>query len=137
MDLGLIEPTGGVGFKDALNLVTDLPENLNLLLFAANRFRRIEKAPVMAIDLTRKNRACLIGIATNRNNRFDILLQKFIEVLGPMLRNIDADFGHNLDRKRMDIASWLAPGALDVDQILGLCPKNSFSKMASAGVARA
>ena len=102
-----IKQTGGVGLEHAADLIAHASEHCHLLLFTASRMRGIVKAPVMAIQLTRKNRACLIGVAAHGDHRFDLVAEELVEVLRAMIADVDADLGHCLDAERMDITSRL------------------------------
>jgi len=48
---------------------------------------------------------------------FHRLLQETVHVLGVMGGNINADFPHHLDGKRMDVARWFRSGALHIELV--------------------
>ena len=132
-----IEQTCGVGLKHAADLIAHATEHRHLFLFAASGMSGIVKAPVMAIQLTRKNRACLIGVAANGDHRFDLVIEKLVEVLRAMVADIDADFGHGLDAKRMDIARRLRAGTFDAVLVAESGLQDAFGKVRTAAVAGA
>ena len=69
---------------------------------------------MMAVELAGKHRACLIGIAANRDYCLHVLLEKFVHVLAVVGGNINSDFGHDLDSQRMDVTGGLRPGATHI-----------------------
>ena len=132
-----IEQTCGVGLKHAADLIAHATEHCHLLLFTASGMRGIVKAPVMAIQLTRKNRACLIGVAANGDHRFDLVAEELVEVLRAMIADVDADLGHGLDAERMDITRRFRARALDAVLVAERGLQDAFGKVGPAAVAGA
>ncbi len=58
---------------------------------------------MIAIDLARKYRTGLVGIAANRDYGLDGFIQKLAQVLRAMAGNIDANFAHDPNSERMHI----------------------------------
>jgi hypothetical protein len=52
-----------------------------------------------------------------------------------MAGNVNADLGHDLDGKRMDVTGRMGTGALDIDEIARRRPQKAFGDVAAAGVA--
>jgi hypothetical protein len=71
---------------------------------------------MVPIHLTRKHRTGLVRVSTDSDDSFDFLSQKFVQVLGAMTRNINADLLHYFDRLRVNVTGRLGPGALNVKQ---------------------
>lgn len=99
--------SGCIRLEDPSNLVTDAPENGELLSFGAGRVSGIIKSPMMPVDLAGEHRASLIGIAADRDDCLDGLIEECIHVLGCVSRDVDADLIHYLDRQGMDVAGGL------------------------------
>lgn len=97
----LISSSCGVGFEDSPDLIANLTEAFQAVGFRSGRARGIEKSPVMAVNLAWKHRTGLIGIATDGDDGFDRSLKEFAQRLGSMMRDIDSDFGHDLNCERV------------------------------------
>ena len=80
-DFLLIEPPRSIGLEDAADLIAHPAKDLHLLFFSARGMSRVIKTPMVAIHLSWKHRASLIGVTADGNHRFDRLRQEFIEML--------------------------------------------------------
>src|SRR5207245_8954232 len=109
-----VSPAGAVRFEDQPHLIADVAENLQLLLFGSFCFGWIEKAPMIPVDLTGKNRAGPLGIAADGDYRLDLVVEELSHGLRAMSRDIDTDLLHHLDGHRMHISERLGPRALHV-----------------------
>lgn len=132
-----IQSSCRISFEDAADFIADATENSHLLLFRAGGMSRVIEAPVVAVYLTGKHRANLVGIATDGDDGFHILRKEFIEVLGLMMGDVDADFGHRFDGERMNIACRLGSGAGDAEPASRGGAKNAFREMRATGIASA
>ena len=65
---GGIHAPCSVRFKDTADLIPHPPKHRELFLIRPNSMGRVIKGPVMAIELTRKDRAYLIRVAANRDH---------------------------------------------------------------------
>ena len=93
---------------------------------------RIVEWPVVAVDLPGKHGTCLVRIAANRDDRLDIAVQKLRKVPGGVMRDIDADLGHDLDGERMNVARRLAARARHLESVSQCCTQKPFRNMAPA-----
>src|SRR5437868_6262897 len=64
----LIAPALAVGSEDPADFVPHAAEHGQLCLIGSGGVRRIIKAPMMAVDLTGKDRTGLVGVATHRDD---------------------------------------------------------------------
>jgi hypothetical protein len=101
------KPTGCIRPKHPANLVAHPPKHRELLLARTLRMRRILKPPVMPLHLPREHRTNLVGVSADRNYRFNGTIQKLVQMLAAVTRNIDAHLSHNLDRQRMHVTRRL------------------------------
>ena len=92
---------------------------------------------MITIYLPRKNRAGLIGIATDGDHRFDVLRQKLIHVFGVVSGNIDPYLAHCRDSLGVYIPGGFRAGTLHVQDIASCSAQNSFGEMTPAGIAGA
>lgn len=99
-----IVPSFGIGREDSLDFIADAAEDGDLLLFGAGCMGGIIERKVVAIDLAGKQGAGLIGIAAYGDHRLDVVVQEFVEMLGTMMADIDADLIHDADGERVDVA---------------------------------
>ncbi len=80
-DWWAVSTPGAIGFEDSLNFIADLAKDSQDFLVASNRMSRVNKAPVMAVHLSGKHRANLIGVATDGDNGFDFPVQELVQML--------------------------------------------------------
>lgn len=92
---------------------------------------------MVPIDLARKNRAGLIGIATDGDDRLHRLVEKLGQMLRAVVLEVDADFVHDPDGQRMNVARRFAAGTGHPEATLRGGAKKSFGEMAAAGVSGA
>lgn len=133
-DASRIQTPGGVGLEDAGDLIAHATEYHHLFLLRAGGMRGVIETPVMPIYLAGKHRACLIGIAANCDYRFDILLQKFIEMLGAMGGNIDADFCHGFDGQGVNVTRGIRAGAGDDKSLVQCLTQQTLGEMRTTGI---
>ena len=124
-------------FEDAADFVANTAEKRESFLDGAQGFCGIIESPVIPVELTGKNGARLVGIAADGNDSIYAARKKFVEMFGVMRGNIDANFRHDLDGERMDIARRARACALHVGQIAERVAQDAFADMAAAGVAGA
>jgi hypothetical protein len=103
----LVEPSGGVGFEDAPNLVPDPAKHDQFVRVGSKGMSRIVNPPMMPVRLAWKHGASLIGISAHRDDRLDRLVEKLVQVFRAVLRDVDSDFLHHLDGKWMHVARRL------------------------------
>lgn len=92
---------------------------------------------MVAINLTGKNRANLIGVATDGDDGLHRLVKKLGEMLRAVVLEVDADFAHDADGQRVNIARRFAAGTGDTKAPLRGGPKKPFGEMTAAGVSGA
>jgi hypothetical protein len=132
-----IAQSSGISIKYAAHFIADSSETLQYLGFPAGGFRRIVERPMVAVQLTRENRAGLIRIAADGDNGVNRLLQKFRERLGAMRGNINPYLGHDFDGEWMNVASGFRASALDVRSVAQCGAQKTFADVAAAGIAGA
>jgi len=71
------------------DLISDPPENSDLLILISVKCGGVLETSVDESLATRKERAGLFRMVTNRNNIVNIHAEKLIDVLGAMRRNIN------------------------------------------------
>src|SRR5947208_12719975 len=81
----------GIRLELAPNLITRSSESFQSFCFVSHKSGRIVETPMMALNLSRENRTSLIRAVTNSNHRLHFLLQKLVQVLRTMPRNINPD----------------------------------------------
>ena len=106
--------TRRISLEDQANLVTDAPELGPNLLGGARRMGRVTETPVVTVQLPRKDRADLIGIAADGDHRGHGLIQKLVLVLRMMRRGIQTDLLQDRQGHRVDIPRRLRARAGDV-----------------------
>src|SRR5271156_5208327 len=79
-----VAPSGCISLEDAFDFIPHLTEDSQNFFVTADRASRVNERPMMAIHLSGKNRTGLIRIAANRNQRLNVLFQKFVQMLGMM-----------------------------------------------------
>ena len=97
----------------------------------------IVKAPVVTVHLAGKHRACLIRVATNGDDGFDLAVKELVHVLAVVAGNVDADLGQRLDGERMDVSGGFRASALDIEKIPCGVAENPLGHVAAARVAGA
>ncbi len=63
------------------HFVSNTTEDRELIIVAAQRLRRIVITPMVTVDLTREGGTGLVGVAADGNDRLDLLIEKFVQVL--------------------------------------------------------
>ena len=103
--LGLqrIFAASGVSFESAANLISHIAEDCKNFFVRTLCFGGIKEAPVMTLQLAWKNRAGLVGIATDGDHCVDRFIEEFVEVFGTVMGNVDPDLGHDFDGEWMDV----------------------------------
>jgi len=85
---------------------------------------------------SRKYGAILVGVAADSNDEIEIYVLERVDVLGLVLGNIDAGFGHDLDGALIQAVGFDA-GGVGFDVIALELAGPSFGHLAAAGVAGA
>jgi hypothetical protein len=119
----------------ALQFVAGATKGLELHLGASGH-NRIVDAPVNPCDAAGENGTALVGVIANRNHAIKLLIQKLIDGLRSMLRDIDPNLTHRLDGLRAHKAGRNAR-AENFKPIAGQMTQESFSHLAARRVARA
>jgi len=88
----------------------------------------------MLASLARKIGANGVNHAADGDNGLDVLIDKFVEMLGVMMTYIDADFLHHPHGKWMHMARRNATGTLHVEQIASGSTQNTLSHMAATTI---
>ena len=104
----------GVCVEYAFDFVANLPEDLQLFLSGAGGMGGINKAPVMAVELSREDRARLVRITADGDHGLDLARQKFAHVLAVVRGDVDANFAHHFDGERVDVTRGLRACACHV-----------------------
>lgn len=68
-----IKPSRRIRFEDTTDFIAHATEDGQLFFFGSNRMSGVIEAPVMAVHLTGKHGANLIGIAADGDDGFDVL----------------------------------------------------------------
>ena len=63
------------------HFVSNTTEDRELIIVAALRLRRIVITPMVTVDLAWEGGTGLVGVAADRNDRLDLLIEKFVQVL--------------------------------------------------------
>jgi len=91
----------------------------------------------MAVHLTGENRACLVRIPADRDDRLDIAIEKFVHVFRGVRGNVDADLGEYGDRFGMHIARGIGARTVHLEDVTRRGAKDSLGHVAAAGIPRA
>src|SRR5262245_58232220 len=83
------------------NLVADLPEHGQLLLFGSPGIRRIRKAPVSSRYSARNGRALLVRGLADRDHPIPMVTDKSHPQLRVVVADVDPNLGHRPDRERV------------------------------------
>jgi len=134
MPLGLVAASCGIRFKYSADLITNLAKHLHLLFVASRRVSRVIESPMVTVPLAGKHWASLVRVATDSDDGFNRLLQKFVHVLGTVGGDVDSDFSERSNGERMDKASWFASRACDSEPCLRGSAKDAFRHVASTGI---
>jgi len=89
---------------------------------------------MMPIHLARKNGTNLVRVLADGDHGLDLLIQEFIQVLRPMLGDIDPNLFHRLNRQWMNVARWVRSRAPDFKKIFCSLAQNPLGHMTPAGV---
>lgn len=92
---------------------------------------------MVAVHLTRENRADLIRVATDGDNGGYGRVEEFRKVFRTVRRGVETDLLEDLKGHRMDVTSWLGAGAGDIDQTVAGPAEDRFGEMAAARITRA
>lgn len=133
----LIQPSGCVCRKNGLDLVADPPEHFHLFLLRAFGVGRIVEWKVMAADLAGEGRADLICVAAYGNHRVDLVIQKLVKMLGPVVADTDTNLRQCPDGQRVDKTRRIGSGAFDPKSLTKLPPQNALGQVGAAGIAGA
>ena len=132
-----IQAARSIGFERGADFITDAPEYRELLLFASRGVRWIVEGEMMASGMTGEHGARLVGLATDGDHGVDARLQEFIEMLGTVLRDVDADLRHRADGEWMDVSRRLRTSAGNLEAIAKSTAQDPLSEMRPATVAGA
>jgi hypothetical protein len=111
------------------NLVTDTPESSEPLLFGTLQGGRVFKVAMDGNRFTRKNRAALFGVVADGQDVVQVLAGEFIDALGTVTGNVDAQFLHGGNGFGPDVA-WLGSGAEHLEAIPGIVTQQAFGHLA-------
>ena len=75
-----IAPTRRVGVEDDPDLVAHVAKDGELFVFSAVCVSRVVEGPVMAVQLAREPRTCLVRLAADGDHGFDRLVEEFAQV---------------------------------------------------------
>ena len=134
---GAFTQPGGVGAENKLDLVSHAAEFRHDFFIRAGSMSRIVKAPVLPVDLARKHRTGLIGVAADGDDRIDFAVQEIVHMLRGVAGNIDVDFGQRCDGFGMNVSGGVRASAVNFHEIAGGCTKDPLGHVAAAGVAGA
>lgn len=126
--------TGGIGFEHLAHLIPHAAEFGQDFLLCTLGVRWVIEAPVMAVHLPRKERACLVGVSADSDDSRNLAVKKGVHVLRRVSGNVDVDLLHHLDSKRVDEADWFRPRAVYIDDVAGGGAQDAFSHVAAAGI---
>lgn len=102
----------------------------------ASGFDRVVEGPVVTDDLTGESGAGGVGVAANRDDGLDGAVEEFVEVFGAVVGDVQANFVHEPDGGRVDVADRSEAGALDFEQLAGGA-QDGIGDVAAAGAAGA
>ena len=137
MSFDFIKTACRVSLKNLPHLVPDVSEHLQPFFFIPLRLGRVEKRPVMTVQLPGKDRASLICVITNGNYGFHVRAEKVGERFGTAVGDVDARLSHDFHGERMDEAGGLGTCASNEKFVAASHPKKTFSHVTPAGVAGA
>jgi len=123
--------------EDLADFVADAAEDGELLLLGAGGVGGIIERPVVTIYLAGEDGAGLIGVSADGDDGLHRLVEEFVEVLGGVAGDVDADFGHDFDGEWMDESGWVGSGTGDSDAVVDGGAQDPLGEVASAGVAGA
>ena len=126
--------TGGVGFKNPFDLVADATEGIEFAFACTDGVGRIIEAPMIAVEQAGKGGAGLIGIAANGDHGGDAGIEVSVEVVGGVLRGVDANFGERFKGERVHLALGFGAGAEDFKEVAGGGTEDAFRHVTAAGV---
>ena len=92
----------------------------------------IDKAPVMAVELAREDRARLVGVPADGDDGFDLARQEFAHVLAVVRGDVDADFAHRFNGERVDVTRGPRTRACHLEDITGGGAQEPLGEVASA-----
>ena len=127
----------GVGSEDEGDFVSDFSENDELLFFGSFCQCGVFKAPVVAMNLTGKERAGFARVAADCNDGVDACFEKGVPLFGRMRGKIDVDFGHYFDGEGVNGAGGVRTRAGDFSKGSEFFSENAFSHVTAAGVSGA
>ena len=134
----LVASACGIGFENALDLVTNMAKDRELILVCALCLGWIVKPPMVAIHLAWENGTGLVGVSAHGDDGlYRLLTKEFVQMLGFVSGNIDPNFPHDLDGFRMNVTGRLRASALNVDEITRGLSQNAFREMTTARIAGA
>ena len=113
---------GGIGFKDEFDLVADSAEGIEFGFAGANGVGIFE-TPVVALTLSGKAWAGLIGVAADGDDGVDAGVEVLVEMVRGVFAGVVADFAEGFDGE-----GWTSP--------LGLDPALKTSKRSPAAARR-
>jgi hypothetical protein len=74
---------------------------------------------VVAVDLSRKNGARLVGVSANGDDGFNRLVEEAVHVFAFVGGDVDTDFSEGTDCERVDVACGVGSSAGDFEKISG------------------
>ena len=128
---------GGIGFKDEFDLVADSAEGIEFGFAGANGVGGIFEAPVVALTLSGKAWAGLIGVAADGDDGVDAGVEVLVEMVRGVFAGVVADFAKGFDGEGVDFALGLRSGAENFKEVACSGAEDAFSHVAAAGVSGA
>lgn len=124
----------GIGFEDLADIIPHAAELRHHLLVAALGVCGVIKTPVMAIHLPGKEGARLVGVGADSDYGGNLAVEKGVQVLRCVGRNINADLLQHLDRLGVDEADGFRPRAVHIDEVASGSTEDAFGHVAAAGI---
>jgi hypothetical protein len=114
------------------DLVADFPEGSKTFGFRAVHGSWIGKA-VVNRERAREDRASFAGVIADREDDIELLVREFIDMLGTVPRNVDAEFAHHSDGFGPHTAGSDA-SAENVEVVASIVAQKAFGHLAPSRV---
>jgi hypothetical protein len=111
-----------IRLNSVADLVADAAEGGETDFLGTIDGSRIIEGPMQAVYLPREYGAGFLRVVANGDNEIERLAHEFIDRLGAMVRDIDADLAHDGNRFRTHVAG-LRAGREDHDAVAGVVPQ--------------
>ena len=118
------------------NFISNPPEDGHSLFGRPCGFGRIVEGPMVKTRRPREDRTGFPGPVTNRDHVIEALPDKLLHAFGSVLREINTDFPHGVDRAGVQDGR-ARPRAGRVEPVAGKVAQKALGHLAAAGIPRA